>query len=142
MNINLLFPLIYGLILGGGLSYFFKIHSVKTASAYSFSIFGTDSIQVIKYASVFSVAFLVGLLAVFSSLVQDLDYPRKYPFLFSGETMAAAFLPAFILLLMTYLRNKDFTKNTVTDFLLLASKFGLVHVLFQFSGVYSSVFAE
>lgn len=140
MNINLIFPLIYGLLLGGGLSYFFKINSAKTASAYSYAIFNTDSIHIIKYATVFTVAFVVGLLSVFSSLIRDLEYPTKNSLLFAGETIFAAFAPALILLLMTYLRDKDFTKNTVIDFLVLISKFGLVHVLLQFSGVYSSVF--
>ena len=140
MNINLIFPLIYGLLLGGGVSYFFKVNSVKTASAYSYAIFGTDSIHIIKYATIFSVAFVVGLLSVFASLIRDLDYPIQNPLLFSFETIFAAFTPALILLLMTYLRKKDFTKNTVIDFLILVGKFGLVHVLFQFSGVYSSVF--
>jgi hypothetical protein len=140
MNTNLIFPLLFGLLIGGGLSYYFKIHSIKTASAYTFSIFNTDSINIIKYTTVFTVAFVVGVLAVFSSLVRDIEYPTKHPLLFSGETLAAAFLPAFILLLMTYLRNKEFTESTVFDFFVLVSKFGLVHVLFQFSGVYSSVF--
>ena len=142
MNTNLIFPLIFGLLVGGGLSYYFKIHSIKTASTYTFSIVNTDSINIIKYTTVFTVAFVVGVLAVFSSLVRDLDYPTRHPILFTGETLAAAFLPAFILLLMTYLRDKDFTKNTVFDFFVLVSKFGLVHVLLQFSGVYSSAFTD
>jgi hypothetical protein len=38
-----------------------------------------------------------------------------------------------------FLRGKEVTKLTIAEYLALAVKFGLVHILFQFSGVYSAI---
>lgn len=141
MNLSLFFPAIYGLLIGGLLSYYYSIHSIKSASAYSLTIFGTDSTYLIKFMVIITAGFLVGVLAAFSALVRDLDYPTKNPIKFTIETIVAAFLPALFLLMMTYIRQKDFTVNSVLDFIVLLIKGALLHVLFQFSGLYSSVFS-
>jgi hypothetical protein len=140
MNIKLLIPAFYGLIIGTALSYFLTIHSTKTASAYSYAIFNTDSIYIIKYFAIITVAFSIAFMSVFSALIRDLDYPTQNPIYFTVETLFAGIVPALLLFLMTYLRKKPFTESTAIDFTILVIKFSLVHILLQFSGVYSSIF--
>ena len=128
MNIKLLVPAFYGLVIGGALSYFLTVHSQKTASVYSYAIFNTDSIYIIKYFAVITVAFSIAFMAVFSALIRDLDYPTHNPVYFTVETLFAGFVPALLLFLMTYLREKPFTGSTLLDFSFLVVKFSLVQL--------------
>jgi hypothetical protein len=80
------------------------------------------------------------LAAGVSFLIRDLEYPTENPALFTAETLYASFVPASVLLLMNFLREKPFTQTTVFEYILFAIKFGLAHILLQFSGVYGAVF--
>jgi hypothetical protein len=51
-----------------------------------------------------------------------------------------AFLPSLIIFAMTLLRGYKITGETFEEFGLLVVKFGILHVLLQFSGFYSYVF--
>jgi len=142
MNLELLYPALYGGVIGAVLSVILGIYSTPTASKYSYAIFGTSSSHLLKYVTIFLAGFSVAILAGFSALIRDTEYPVNNPLLFTSEVFVAAILPAVVLLYMTYMREKPFTPNTGFDFSLLCAKFGLVHVLLQFSGVYGSVFSR
>ena len=78
-------------------------------------------------------------LVVLSILVQDLTYPKQHPYLFSLETLLFSFGTGSIIFLMAYGRG-DLSIMTVLEFFLVAIKFGVLHILLQFSGFYSYVF--
>ena len=140
MNIELIYPALYGGVIGLILSIVLGIYSKPTASKYSYAIFGTSSTTLLKNMTVFSAAFAIAILAGFSFLIRDTEFPTEHPFLFTSEVFVAGLVPAAVLLYMTYVRGKAFTPNTAIDFTLLTTKFALAQVLLQFSGVYGSVF--
>ena len=51
-----------------------------------------------------------------------------------------AFLPAVVFLIMAPLRGYKVTGTTFEEFSVLVVKFGILHLLLQFSGFYSNVF--
>jgi hypothetical protein len=140
MNLQLLIPGFIGIFVGGLFSVLLGIYSSPTADKYSREIFGTDSAYLIKYISVLVISFSTMVAAGFSVMIRDFQFPEAFPALFTFEILYAAFVPASVLILMTVIRNKPFSKNTFYDFGLLSLKFGLAHLLLQASGVYSSVF--
>ena len=140
MSIDLLFPGILGLLVGGILSYMFNIYSKPTANKFTYLIFGVKSDMLIKMILFFVVTSGIAGLAGLSTLIRDFQYPLKNPYDFSVEMLVASFFPALLLLVMTYLRDSSFTTYTLIDFFLLSFKFGILHLLLQFSGVYSSIF--
>jgi hypothetical protein len=140
MNIDLLYPAFVGLLLGSMISFIFNLNSQRTVSKFSVLIFGYESDLLIKMILLFTITAGIAGLAGMSMMVRDVDYPKQHLSSFILETFVASVFPAFLLLVMTYLRGQTFTGYTFLDFLLLAAKFGILHVLLQFSGVYSSVF--
>ena len=140
MNIDLLYPAIIGLLLGSIISFIFNLNSQRTVSKFSVLIFGYESDMLIKMILLFTITAGIAGLAGLSMMVRDFDYPKKHFTEFLTETFVASIFPAFLLIVMTYLRGQAFTGYTLIDFLLLAAKFGILHVLLQFSGVYSSIF--
>jgi len=129
-----------GLFLGGFMSLIFGVYSKPTADKYAREMFGMTSMHLIKYISVLILSFSIILAAGVSFLIRDLEYPTQHPTLFTIETLYSAFVPASVLLLMNFLREKPFTQTTVFEYILFAIKFGLAHILLQFSGVYGAVF--
>lgn len=129
-----------GLFLGGVMSLIFGVYSKPSADKYTRELFGMTSMQLIKYISVLLLSFTIILAAGVSFLIRDLEYPTEHPMLFTIETLYSAFVPASVLLLMNFLRDKPFTKITAVEYVLFAVKFGLAHILLQFSGVYGAVF--
>ena len=140
MTFDLVFPSAFGLIVGSLLSLLFNIYSQPTTSKFIYSIFGIDSDLLIKMIVLFLITSGIAGLAGLSVLIRDFDYPIQNPYKFLTELCVASFFPATLLFVMTHLRQQAFTGYTVLEFLLLAAKFGILHVLLQFSGVYSSVF--
>ena len=140
MNFDILYPAAVGLLFGGILSLIFGIYSKPSATKYTHDIFGINSSTLIKYITVLLGAVLVAVYTGFSVLIRDSSYPIENPLRFTLETLLAASVPASIILLMTFIRNKPFSHNTALDFTALAVKCGIVHILLQFSGVYGSVF--
>lgn len=140
MNIELIYPALYGGLIGLILSVILGVYSKPTASKYSYAIFGTSSSSLLKNVTIFTAGFGIAILAGFSFLIRDTEFPTDHPFLFTSEVFVAGVLPALVLLYMTYVRGKNFTPNTAIDFTILTTKFALAQVLLQFSGVYGSVF--
>ena len=93
----------------------------------------TDAIFLILAASVI-------FLATVSGLVRDLYYPMNRPWSFTAEVFLMAIPPALTFLVMVALRGYALTTADVWEkFVILILKFGLLHVLLQFSGFYSDI---
>jgi hypothetical protein len=133
--------LLVGLAIGGVLSVIFGVYSKAGSSSYSRTIFGMQSTQLITDAVLLLVGASVVFLAVVSALVKDLAYPTKKPLSFAMETLAMATFSSMTIFLMTYLRGIRFSKTTVEEFFILFAKFGVLHILLQFSGFYSYIFS-
>lgn len=131
-----------GIALGGILSYIFGAAALPTKIPYQFTIGGLP-VNVILVNVI--VAFLVGavlFLGYIATIVRDAAFPIKHPGLFAIETAVVAFVPASVIYIMYDVRTKgkfNFS-NINSNFLLLAAKFGVFHLLFQFSGIYSYFF--
>jgi hypothetical protein len=133
--------LLVGLAIGGVLSVIFGVYSKSGSTSYSRSIFGIQSTTLITDAVVLLVGATVVFLSVVSAIVKDLGYPTKKPLSFAMETFAMATFSSMTIFLMTYLRGVAFTKSTAEEFFILFAKFGVLHILLQFSGFYSYVFS-
>jgi len=101
------------------------------------SIFGMSSNDLINNILFFSVVFAIVLFAGLSYLVRDLDYPKSNPFYFTLETLFATFVPATLVYAIMFFRGISPTMTRNIEYLIICSKFGLFHILFQFSGVYT-----
>jgi hypothetical protein len=99
----------------------------------------TKSNDIIKWTVIALAIIATVYLIYLSILIKDLKYPKAHPYLFTLETLLFSLGTASIIFLMSYGRG---TLNifTVVEFLVVALKFGLVHILLQFSGFYSYVF--
>ena len=140
MTFDLVFPSILGLLIGGLISVLFNVYSVPTASKFTYQIFGLESGKLIQMIILFVLTSGIAGLAGMSTLIRDFDYPTMHTKNFLLEIFTASFLPAILLLVMVQLRHKEFTGYTLLEFILLAAKFGILHILLQFSGVYSTIF--
>lgn len=103
-------------------------------------VFGMPMSQLITDGIVLILAASVVFMSVVSALIRDLAYPQAKPINFTIETLLMAFLPAIVFPVMTKLRGFPLTAERWGEFTLLAVKFGLLHILLQFSGFYSAVF--
>ena len=142
MNLALFLPALYGLLFGGIISYYYSIHSIKTASEYSLLVLGMDSSYLIKVLVVVTAGFIAAILAAFSAMIRDLEYPKTHPIEFTIETVLAGLLPALLILLINYFLEIFFTIDSFFDFIIVLCKGALFHILLQFSGVYRSVFSK
>ena len=75
-------------------------------------------------------------LILMSVLKRDLKYPSAHPYLFTLETLLVSFTMGLIVVLMSYGRG-EFSIKTLLEFVLMTVKFGVFHILLQFSGFYS-----
>ena len=142
MNFDLLYTAMIGIFIGSLVSLVFNINSAPTANKFSYLIFGIHSEVLIATILLFVLTSGVAGLAGLSILVRDFEYPKENPLRFFIEFCFASIVPAMLLIVMTYLRSNSFNVYTFLEFLALALKFGLLHVLLQFSGVYSSIFTN
>lgn len=132
--------LVIGGILGIVLSTLFGIYSAKTSNAWSLSIFGINSGDLITDGLFLIIAASVIFLATVSGLVRDLHYPTNRPWSFTAEVLLMSIPPALTFLVMVALRGYALTTADVWEkFFMLVIKFGLLHVLLQFSGFYSDI---
>jgi heme/copper-type cytochrome/quinol oxidase subunit 2 len=129
-----------GLLLGGIVSILFGVYNRKGADSLSRSFLGMSTSVLITDIILIVVVTSFAVLATVSAFVRDLTYPVKTPVNFTIETLLMAFLPSLIIFAMTLLRGYKITGETFEEFGLLVVKFGILHVLLQFSGFYSYVF--
>jgi hypothetical protein len=133
-------PVLYGLLGGAVFSLALGVHSKRTATEITHTLFGMTSAQLLIHTILFIITFTLVLASAFSVLIRDLHYPNEHPIAFTVETFAVSLFPALVLFIMTIMRNKPITRHTYIEYVLLSVKFGLAHILMQFSGIYTSVF--
>jgi len=98
----------------------------------------TNSIT--KWGAIALVVLCVIYLVILSILVKDIKYPQQHPLLFTLETLLFSLGTGSIIFLMAYGRG-DLSAMTSVEFLVVAIKFGVLHILLQFSGFYSYAFS-
>jgi len=133
--------LIGGLVLGAIFSVVFGIFNKKSSDSLSRNIFGMSSSVLVTDAIIIVIVGSFVFLSTISAIVKDLAYPRAKPINFTVETLLMAFMPASIIFFMTYLRGFPIELKTWEEFAVLSVKFGLLHILLQFSGFYSYAFS-
>jgi hypothetical protein len=139
MDIIWIFLLI-GLGLGAILSLIFGMFSNTGNTVYSRNIFGIQSTELITNIVVMAMGAAIVFLSVVSFLIKDLEYPQRSPLYFTTETLMMALSSSSIIFLMTFFRGYSFTSSTIEEFFLMFMKFGILHILLQFSGFYSFIF--
>jgi len=142
MELSLTTISIAGFIIGTILSIILGVHSKATATHYTRDIFGMSSSKFIKAITLFLGTFVTAIYIIFAVLIRDLEYPNAHPWAFTAEVLLAAAIPASFIFILHKLRGNMFTKVVFIEFFVLLLKFGLGHILLQFSGVYSSLFGE
>lgn len=140
MDYSLIYAGIGGLILGFILSIILNVYSKSSANSVSRSLFGMNVMDLIYQTTFFLIGLTITILAGYSVLIRDLSYPNAHPIKFTVETLLMGFLCSSIIFVMTVFRGYIITNKTWIEFGLLFIKFSLVHILFQFSGIYSELF--
>jgi len=105
------------------------------------SIFGMNINTLMMNIILFSLILAIVIFSALSYLVKDFDYPREHPLYFTLETLFAAFVPSSMFYAIMFLRGIPATFSRNMEYLLLSAKFGLLHILFQFSGFYTYAFS-
>jgi len=132
--------IIAGVVVGVLLSLIFNKSSKKDTSLLTYTFFGVPITNFISNVTMFLLIVSVIFLTTVSVFVRDLSYPIKSPYFFVIETLLMSFLPAIVLLLMCIFRGYSITNTVIIEFLVFAAHFGVLHILFQFSGCYSILF--
>lgn len=140
MDYSLIYAGIGGLILGFILSIILNVYSKSSANSVSRSLFGMNIMDLIYQTTFFAIGLAITILAGYSVLIRDLSYPNAHPIKFTVETILMGFLCSSIIFIMTVFRGYIITDKTWFEFGLLFVKFSLLHILFQFSGIYSELF--
>lgn len=92
--------------------------------------------SIIKWTIITLLIISAIYLIIMSILKKDLKYPIAHPWLFTLETLLVSFTMGLIVVLMSYGRG-EFSVKTLLEFVLMTLKFGVFHILLQFSGFYS-----
>ena len=139
MNYDLLKPVIGGLVTGGAFSLVLGVYNKRTATDVTHNLFGISSTALLQYIVILIMTFSVIVASAFSILIRDLAYPVANPIRFTVETFLMALLPSTLIFILPLMRQKAVTELTWIEYGAMAVKFGLVHILFQFSGIYTSM---
>jgi hypothetical protein len=131
-----------GIGLGGILSYLFGSVALPTNIASNFTVIGLSSGLFLTNLIIVIIVAAIAFLGYVSAIVQDTAFPAKHPDLFAVETALVALIPATVIFIMSDFRdNGKIDLSTLNrDYLFLAAKFGIFHLLFQFSGIYTYFF--
>jgi hypothetical protein len=129
-----------GLLIGVVISIIFGIYSRAGAEPYIRMFFGISSYDLIFDGMIFMLSAGAFFLVVLSCLIRDSSYPMNTSINFILETFLMAVLPAVGFLAMAGLRGYHLDSEVAMEFSVLVLKFGVLHVLLQFSGFYSNVF--
>lgn len=93
-----------------------------------------------KVATLLIIVLGFAYLLALSIIVRDLDMVLNKPFLFTVELLAMGLLPGLPLLFFVASRNITW-KQAWLWFVSLSIKFGVFHLLMEFSGTYRWLFA-
>jgi hypothetical protein len=131
-----------GLGLGGLLSLLFGRLALPTKIPFEFTIAGYNTAQLLTSLLLTTVVGAIVFFGYVSVVVKDTAFPAAHPWLFLIETLIVSIIPASVIYVMTDFRDNGVINfwSVSREFLLLATKFGIFHLLFQFSGVYSYFF--
>lgn len=130
---------VIGLALGGLLSLVFGRYALPTKIPSQFMIGGLPVGELLANLIIVGVVGSLVFFGYVSMIVRDTVFPSAHPWLFVVETLLMAFIPASVIYVLMDFRDNgkvDFSSLN-RDFILLAIKFGILHLLFQFSGVYT-----
>ena len=133
-----------GLALGGLLSLMFGRFALPTRIPFQFTIGGFSTGVLLTNLVLVVIIGAIVFFGYVSIVVQDTMFPRAHPWLFLIETIVVGFVPASVIYVMQDFRDDgDFNISKLNiEFLLLGAKFSIFHLLFQFSGLYSYLFAS
>ena len=99
-----------------------------------------QSNDIIKWTVITLLILSVGYLVMLSIIKPDLNYPQNHPYLFTTEILLFSLGSGLVIFFMAYGRD-NLTLFTIVDYLIVAVKFGILHLLLQLSGFYSYVFS-
>jgi len=131
-----------GLVAGAALSFLFGKPTAPSRNPLDFSIAGFPTGLILTNIVIVAIVGAIVFFGYVSFIVRDTEFPREHTWLFLTETLFVSFVPASIIYVITDFRDNgkfDLDKLNL-EFLLMAAKFGLFHMLFQFSGFYSYFF--
>ena len=131
-----------GLVVGALLTFLFGAPSARSRNPLDFKIAGFPTGLVLTDLIIVVIVGAIGFFGYVSFIVRDTEFPREHPWLFLTETLFVSLVPATIIYVITDFRDNghfDLDKLNL-EFLLMAVKFGIFHLLFQFSGFYSYFF--
>ena len=133
---------IVGLAVGAILSLLFGRYTLPTRIPSEFTIGGFPTGVILTNILIIAIVGAIVFFGYVSIIVQDTTFPTQHPWLFIIETLVVGFVPASVLYVITDFRsNGRLDLSDINwDFLLLAGKFAIFHLLFQFSGVYTYFF--
>jgi hypothetical protein len=140
MEYSLIYAGLAGLLIGLLCSIVLHVYNKSSANNLTRSLFGMNIMDLIVQTTFFAIGITVAILAGYSVLIRDLSYPNANPLKFTIETLLMGFLCSSIIFVMTLFRGYTITNATWLEFGLLYIKFSLLHILFQFSGIYSEIF--
>jgi len=135
---------VVGLGLGFLLSMLFGRYTLPTKIPTEFTIAGYPTGVILANIVLIAIVSAVVFFGYVSMVVQDTTFPMQHPWLFIVETLVVGLVPASVIYVMTDFRDNgllDFSSLN-QNFLLLAAKFAIFHLLFQFSGVYTYLFSD
>jgi len=101
--------------------------------------FVSNSNSIIKWSIIVLIIISFAYLTFLSLIIRDFKYPTDHPYLFTLETLLFSIGTGAIIFIMAYGRGV-LSKMTIVEFSIVALKFGILHILLQFSGFYSYVF--
>lgn len=129
---------IVGLALGGLLSLVFG-RVATVVRPFELTVFGLSTGELVANVLLVAIIGAIVFLGYISMVTQDTAFPSAHPWLFFIETLIVSFVPASVIYVITDFRdNGKFDLTSLNrDFLLMAAKFGVFHLLFQFSGTYT-----
>ena len=90
-------PVLWGLLIGALFSIALGVHSKRSATELTHTLFGMTSMTLLKYIIVLLITFTIVIVSTFSVMIQDLKYPYEHPVAFTVETFAVSFIPSLIL---------------------------------------------
>jgi hypothetical protein len=128
-----------GLGIGAFLSILFGRYALPTHIPTEFTVGGYSSGIILTNIVLIAIVGSIVFFAYVSFIVQDVAFPVAHPGLFILETIIVGFVPASVIYVITDFRAKGYPDIAALNqnFFLLAGKFAIFHLLFQFSGVYS-----
>ena len=128
-----------GLALGAVLSFLFGRYTLPTKIPSQLTIAGFSTGLILTNIVLITIVGAIVFFGYVSMVVRDTAFPTNHPWLFIIETLVVGLIPASVIYVITDFRDdgKFNLSGLSKEFFLLAAKFMIFHLLFQFSGVYS-----